>query len=70
MADIKINDIKLNVAELFLDSESFLNELSNDELNLRGGMQIASTKSYYCGTVTTNEFSTDSVGCRTNPVAK
>ncbi|WP_013321441.1 hypothetical protein [Gloeothece verrucosa] len=33
MADIKINDIKPAGAELFEDSEGFLNELKDDEVN-------------------------------------
>ena len=32
MAKLKINGIKPSGAELFNDSESFMNELSNDEL--------------------------------------
>jgi hypothetical protein len=66
MADIKINDITITGAELFLDSETFLNDLGDDELNLRGGLEVASSRSHYCGTVTVNELSTESIGCRTN----
>lgn len=32
MAKLKINDIKPTGTELFVDSESFMNELMNDEL--------------------------------------
>lgn len=40
MANIKINDIKPAGAELFADSEGFLNELKDDELsNILGGLQ-------------------------------
>lgn len=66
MADIKINDIKVNDikpagVELFDDSESFINELKDDELNnLFGGAAqggLSSTVSIYC-CVTTNTTAT------------
>lgn len=61
MADIKINDIKVNDikpagVELFDDSESFINELKDDELNnLFGGAAqgaISSIISNHCCTAT------------------
>ncbi|NEO77966.1 hypothetical protein [Moorena sp. SIO4G3] len=51
MADIKINDIKPAGADLFADDESFIKELSNDELNIVGGGkdgQISSLFSKNC----------------------
>ncbi|MDJ0734775.1 MAG: hypothetical protein QNJ47_12025 [Nostocaceae cyanobacterium] len=63
MANIKIDDIKNTGAELFFDSESFMNDLGDDEMNLRGGDW--STFSGGCGTVGSNEWSTWSNGCRT-----
>jgi hypothetical protein len=63
MADINISDINLNGFELFADSESFLNELSDDEINLLKGGDW-STMSYYCGSVNDDEWSTISDGCR------
>ena len=36
-ADNKVNDIKLAGAELFEDAESFINDLSDNELELAGG---------------------------------
>ncbi|NEP34869.1 hypothetical protein [Moorena sp. SIO3B2] len=41
MANIKVNDIKPAGADLFTDDESFINELSNDELNIVGGQKFA-----------------------------
>ena len=51
--DIKINDIKPAGAELFADSEGFMDGLSNDELgNVLGGMfapaAISSIISNHC----------------------
>lgn len=65
MADIKLNDLKPTGAELFLDSESFMNDLSNDEMNLLGGLRlgIQSSDSITCGSVTGNETSTQSRTC-------
>ncbi|NEP54095.1 MAG: hypothetical protein F6K65_37015, partial [Moorea sp. SIO3C2] len=41
MAKIKIKDIKSTGADLFDDSESFMNELSNDELDqAMGGLLV------------------------------
>lgn len=61
MANIEINDLKPAGAELFLDSESFMNALGDDEMNLRGGDW--STASAQCGSVTADEWSTLSNGC-------
>ncbi|MDJ0732602.1 MAG: hypothetical protein QNJ47_00720 [Nostocaceae cyanobacterium] len=39
MANIKVNELSAAGAELLFDSESFLNELSNDEISsMMGGM--------------------------------
>ena len=39
MANIKVNDIKPAGTELFLDSESFMNDVSNDEIDhVLGGL--------------------------------
>ena len=37
MATIKISDLHSAGSELFMDSESYLNELTNDELNIAHG---------------------------------
>ena len=37
MATIKISDLHSAGSELFMDSESYLNELTNDELNMAHG---------------------------------
>ena len=37
MANIKVNDIKSAGTELLLDSESFLIEITDEELNIGGG---------------------------------
>lgn len=62
MANIEINDLKTAGAELFLDSESFMNALGDDEMNLRGGDW--STGSRGCGGVNADEWSTWSNGYR------
>lgn len=62
MADIKINNIKVTGADLFSDTESFLNELSNDEMKIKGGDW--STASRGCGGVDDDEWSTFSNKCR------
>ena len=55
MADIKINDISFDGNDLFADSENFLDDLSNDDMNLiQGGLvDLASagwsTISNHCG---------------------
>ncbi|NEO66645.1 MAG: hypothetical protein F6J98_42250 [Moorea sp. SIO4G2] len=61
MAKIKINDINPTGAELFLDTESFMNDLGDDEMGIRGGDW--STTSHGCNSVTSNEWSTASNGC-------
>ncbi|NEQ83929.1 MAG: hypothetical protein F6K26_28225 [Moorea sp. SIO2I5] len=48
MANIKVNDIKPAGSELFGDSESFMQELSNDELNNLHGGKICSIFSLWC----------------------
>lgn len=41
MANITISELRPAGTELFLDSESFINELTNEELNLnKGGLTI------------------------------
>ncbi|MBW4641948.1 MAG: hypothetical protein KME23_02830 [Goleter apudmare HA4340-LM2] len=46
MAKIKVSDIKPTGADLFDDSESFLSEVSNDELeNAIGGLVAADARS-------------------------
>ncbi|MDZ8109386.1 MAG: hypothetical protein RM338_27675 [Nostoc sp. DedQUE12a] len=42
MATIKIDDLSPAGSELFQDSESFLNELTDEELGVNGGLRIAS----------------------------
>jgi hypothetical protein len=37
MATIKISDLHSAGSELFIDSESYLNELTNEELNMAHG---------------------------------
>jgi hypothetical protein len=61
MANIEINDLKSAGAELLIDSESFMNALGDDEMNLRGGDW--STTSNACGSVRADEWSTYSNGC-------
>ena len=39
--DIKVNDIKLAGTELFEDSESFISDLSDNELEISGGFLVA-----------------------------
>ncbi len=48
MAKLKINDIKPTGAELFDDSESFMNDLSNDELEqAMGGLILSPLPTIY-----------------------
>ncbi|MEH2072416.1 MAG: hypothetical protein V7K47_30420 [Nostoc sp.] len=42
MATIKIHDLSPAGSELFQDSESFLNELTDEELTVHGGLRAAS----------------------------
>lgn len=37
MATIKIHDLNPTGSQLFSDSESYLNELTDDEININGG---------------------------------
>ncbi len=61
MANIKVDDIKIAGVELFLDSESFMNDLGDDEMNIRGGDWSTFTRG--CCTVTEDEWSTFSRCC-------
>jgi hypothetical protein len=42
MADIKIKDLRPAGSDFFADNESYLSELSEDELSIMGGQQVAS----------------------------
>jgi hypothetical protein len=50
MATIKIHDLNPAGSELFQDSESFLNELTDAELGLQGGFKTQSFT--YCWPIT------------------
>ena len=65
MADIKIEDIQFTGNDFFSDSETFMNDLSDDEMGIQGGEFFAdwSTGSNSCNTVN-DEWSTWSNGCR------
>ncbi|HEY9604829.1 MAG TPA: hypothetical protein V6C85_24715 [Allocoleopsis sp.] len=41
MADIKLNDLQPAGSEFFADNEGYLNELSEDELNVWGGGELS-----------------------------
>lgn len=41
MAEIKIKDLRPAGSEFFVDNESYLTELSEDELNISGGSSFA-----------------------------
>jgi len=41
MANITISELRPAGTELFLDSESFINELTDEELNLTKGGELA-----------------------------
>lgn len=43
MATINISNLSPAGAELFGDSESYLNDLTNEELNATGGIKITTT---------------------------
>jgi hypothetical protein len=43
MATIKISDLHSVGSELFMDSESYLNELTDEELNTQGGFPTVFT---------------------------
>lgn len=67
MADIKIEDIQFTGNDFFSDSESFMTDLSDDEMGIQAGMMmmdVQSSESINCGTVTANETSSQSIGCR------
>ncbi|WP_193198122.1 hypothetical protein [Nostoc sp. MG11] len=52
MANIVVNDIKLAGAELFVDYETFINDLEDNELEIRGGLVVALCSSCHgCGAV-------------------
>ncbi|WP_138499837.1 hypothetical protein [Nostoc sp. PA-18-2419] len=49
MATIKIFDLHPAGSELFLDSESYLNDLTDDELNsTQGGLSPLTISSWWC----------------------
>ncbi|MDZ8241874.1 MAG: hypothetical protein RMZ69_32855 [Nostoc sp. ChiQUE01a] len=52
MATIKIHDLSPAGSELFHDSESFLNELTDEELGVNGGRALASVSISVTVTVT------------------
>ena len=50
MANIEINELKPAGVELFDDSESFMDEMSNSELdNINGGLAYTKTYALTCG---------------------
>lgn len=63
MADIKIEDIQFTGNDFFSDSETFMNDLSDDEMGIQGGLAAWSMTSNGCKTVTHDEWSTTSNGC-------
>ena len=54
MANIKVNDLQPTGSELFFDSESFLNELSDAEMDIKGGWSSISIGA--CGNNSTASF--------------
>lgn len=57
MANIEINELKPAGAELFSDSEGFMTELSDSELdNINGGLQKTRTYAYTCGGSETDTY--------------
>ncbi|NES91861.1 hypothetical protein [Okeania sp. SIO2B9] len=48
MANINISDLRPAGADLFLDSESFMMDLSEEELDLTGGWTFVITSSKPC----------------------
>ncbi|MDZ8262456.1 hypothetical protein [Nostoc sp. ChiQUE01b] len=47
MAKLKINELKTSGVELFEDSETFLNEISDDELaKAMGGLDVVQIETY------------------------
>jgi hypothetical protein len=70
MSDLNINDINSTGAELFADSESFLQELSDDEMmNIGGGRVVAITNTLVenCCRTTSNFTDTLAATCGTSP---
>ncbi|AOX00280.1 hypothetical protein BJP34_13175 [Moorena producens PAL-8-15-08-1] len=66
MAKIKVKDIKPTGADLFNDSESFMNELSNDELEQAMGGRIlypVLSVQKSCNCLTTTRFTTRNTIC-------
>ncbi|NEO41860.1 MAG: hypothetical protein F6J90_38280 [Moorea sp. SIOASIH] len=63
MANIKVKDIKPTGADLFNDSESFMNELSNDELEqAMGGLVLyppVDSVQKTCNCFTTTGYTTE-----------
>jgi hypothetical protein len=49
MATIKISDLHSAGSELFMDSESYLNELTNEELNMTHGGSTPACISFSVG---------------------
>jgi hypothetical protein len=43
MANIKVSDFQKLGSELFSDSESFMNDLTENELEIVGGYQVVKT---------------------------
>ena len=53
MATIKISDLHSAGSELFMDSESYLNELTDEELNTHGSGITITTSSAVCVSIVT-----------------
>ena len=51
MATIKISDLHSAGSELFMDSESYLNELTDEELNMAHGGFTSKQSTVTCGLV-------------------
>jgi hypothetical protein len=65
MADILVKDLdfsKINGSILFSDSESFMQDLSEDELNIQGGQNLTITANF-----TTTAHSGTAVNTRFTP---
>jgi bacteriocin-like protein len=56
MANIEINELKPAGAELFSDSEGFMNELSDSELDNINGGRFTATWAQNCGSGFTNTW--------------
>jgi|688.fasta_scaffold502903_1 hypothetical protein len=48
MANIVISDLRPAGSEFFMDSESYMTDLSEDELGLEGGISPLVTSSVWC----------------------